>query len=176
MGTVFSGEDVPLAEAGSLSSGGMNGSRKVLAGLTEGRTASARGGILPEGEKMLRAKESLSSTLDGVLPEREEIPSAKESLSSIVDGHSSPIYCASTEEIFAVTLRGGVSWERWKGSWLAMPTVGTELSNDTGVCASSGGMRASSWGGVIVVGSSCSERPGGSGIVIGKQRSCSSRE
>jgi hypothetical protein len=155
----------------------MNGSRKVLAGLTEGRFAPAGAEVLPEGEEISRAGKPLSSTVDGIPPAREEMPRAKKSLSSTVDGHSSAIPCASTGESSTVTLRGGASWERWKGSSLSVPTVGIEeLSNDTGLGASSGGMRASSRGGVIVIGSFISERPGGLGIEIGEQRSCSSRE
>jgi hypothetical protein len=176
MGTVLSGEDVPFARVGSLSSGDMNGSRGVLAGLTEGIFASAGVEGLPEGEEMSRAEEPLSSTVDGILPAREVMSRAKKSLSSTVDGHSSAMPCASTGESSAVTLRGGTSWERWNGSWLAVSTVGIVLSNDTGLGASSGGMRASSQGGVIVIGSIILERPGGLGIEIGEQRSCSSRE
>jgi hypothetical protein len=102
---------------------------------------------------------------------------AKESSSSTVDGHSSAIPLASSEEFSTVTLEGGASWEGWKASWLAVPAVGTdELSNDTGLGASSGRMRASSGGGVIVLGSPCSERPGGSGVVTGEQRSYGSCE
>jgi len=154
----------------------MYGSREVLARLTEGGIASTGRGVRPEGEEMSRAKESLSSTVDGILPEREEMPRAKEFLSPTVDGYSSAISCASTEESSPVTLRG-VSWERWKVSWLVVLTVSTEgLSNDTGLGASSGGMRASSWGGAVEVGSSRSERPGGLGIVIGEQRTYSSRK
>jgi hypothetical protein len=155
----------------------MNCSREVLAGLTEGRFTSAGVEVLPEGEELSRAEEPLSSTVDGILPAREEMSRDRKSLSSTVDGHSSAIPCASTEESSTVALGGEAPWERWKGSWLAVPTVGIEeLSNDAGLGASSGGMRASSWGGVIVIGTSSSERPGGLVIVIGEQRSCISRE
>jgi hypothetical protein len=114
-----------------------------------------------------------ASTRGGVVPEGEKMSSAKESLSSTVDGHSSAIPLASSRDISTVTLEGGASWEECKASWLAVPTVGTEeLSNDTGLGASSGGMKASSGeGDVIEVGASCSERPGGSGVETGEQRS-----
>jgi len=111
MGTVLSGEEVSFAGAGSHSSGGMNGSREALAGLTEGRFASAGAKVLPDGKEVSRAEEPLPSAVDGILPAREEMPRAKKSLSSTVDGHSSAIPCASTEESSAVAL-GGASWER----------------------------------------------------------------
>jgi hypothetical protein len=153
----LSGADVLLAGAGSLSPGGVNKSWEVPAGLT-GRwmAASTWGGVLPEGEEMSRIKGSLSST---------------------IDGHSSAIACASSEDISTVTLDGRTSWGGWKTSWLAVSTAVTEvLTNDTGLDGSSGAMKASSWGGMIELRSSCSERPGGSGIVTGEQRSYGSCE
>lgn len=146
-----------LVGAGSLSPGGVNRSREVKAGFTGGwMAASTWGGGLPEGEEMPRIKKSLSST---------------------IDGHSSAMPRASSEDISTVILEGKTSWGGWKTSWLAVSTVDTEvLTNDTGLDGSSGAMKASSWGGRIEVGSSCSERPGGSGIVTREQRSYGSRE